>query len=55
MAGAATSTPIGMVAHIGDTIDWINQNNSMIAYIEVTRVNNDGVEVDMWTWNKNGS
>jgi hypothetical protein len=52
MAGAAASAPQGSVAHPGDTIDWISQNNDMIGYLDVTGVDASGVDVDMWVWSK---
>jgi hypothetical protein len=52
MAGDANSAPQGNVAHVGDTIDWISQNNDLIGYIDVVSVNASGVEVDMWVWTK---
>ena len=51
-AGDATSSPVGSVAHVGDTIDWINENN-VIGYLDVTAVNSQGIDVDMWVWIKN--
>lgn len=52
MAGAASAAPQGIIAHVGNAMDLTSQSGNDVGYMDVTGVNAEGVEVDMWVWAK---